>query len=195
MYGFGVEFPVGLVNLSICLSSIYANYINGRWRELENLTSPHEAHHSSRFMRTCHTHFGVPSTGIVPAGGMTKKDIISMCCLSSFAWIFPTILAVHFFALAFLVITFWSKECVIIGIEGLMSSGSVTNVTGTCFRMRNTILLNCPHEHLVSLRTQHRQLVFPPQYEDSTTCLMTFVNHPGISGVAYFVVECLALFP
>ena len=77
--------------------------------------------------------------GIVPAGGITKKDIISMCCLSSFAWIFPTILAVHFLAFAFLAITFWSKECVITGIEGLMSPESVTNVTGTLFRMRNTI--------------------------------------------------------
>ena len=37
-----------------------------------------------------------------------------------------------------LAITFWSKECVITGIEGLISSGSVTNVTGTLFRMRNT---------------------------------------------------------
>jgi len=35
-----------------------------------------------------------------------------------------------------LAITFWSKECVITGIEGLISSGSVT---GTLFRrMRNT---------------------------------------------------------
>jgi len=40
-----------------------------------------------------------------------------------------------------------------------MSSGSVTYVTGTLLRMRNTILLDCLHEHLVSLRTQHRQLV------------------------------------
>jgi len=35
--------------------------------------------------------------------------------------------------------TFWSKEeCVITRIEGFMSSGSVANVTGTMFRMRNT---------------------------------------------------------
>ena len=55
------------------------------------------------------------------------------------------------------------------------------------------VLLDCcPHEHLVSLCTQHRQLVFPPQYEDSTTCLMTFVNQLGISGVASFVAKCLA---
>jgi len=62
---------------------------------------------------------------------------MSLCYLSTFAWIFPAISAVHFLAFAYLAITFWSKECVIIGIEGLMSSGSVTNVTGTLFRMRN----------------------------------------------------------
>ena len=39
------------------------------------------------------------------------------------------------------------------------------------------VLLDCcPHEHLVSLCTQHRQLVFPPQYEDSPTRLRTFLN-------------------
>jgi len=64
--------------------------------------------------------------------------------------------AVHFLALAFLAITsFWSKECVITESEGITSSGFVTNVTDTLFRMRN-ILLDCPHEHLASLRTQHQ---------------------------------------
>ena len=83
-----------------------------------------------------------------------------MCCLSSFAWIFPTILAVHFFALAFLVITFWSKECVIIGIGGLMSSGYKRDWHTA--QDEAHIWLDCPHEHFVSLCTQHRQLVFPP---------------------------------
>jgi len=75
-----------------------------------------------------------------------------------------------------------------------MSSGYVT---GTLFRKRNTfcISLNCTHEHLVSLRTQHRQLVFPPQYEDGPTRLKTFPDQPDIYGVASFVAECLALFP
>jgi len=36
------------------------------------------------------------------------------------------------------------------------------------------ILLDCLHEHCVSIRTHHRQLVFPPQYEDSPTRLRTF---------------------
>ena len=57
------------------------------------------------------------------------------------------------------------------------------------------ILLDCPHEHLVSLCTQHRQLVLPPQCEDSPTRLRTFLNQPDTYGVAYFVAECLALFP
>jgi hypothetical protein len=38
--------------------------IIGSWKELDNLT-PHDNHHSSRIMRTYHTHFGVP-LGIAP---------------------------------------------------------------------------------------------------------------------------------
>ena len=56
------------------------------------------------------------------------------------------------------------------------------------------ILLDCPHEHLISLCTQHRQLVFPPQNGDSPTRLRTFLNQPDIYGVASFVAECLVLF-
>jgi len=82
------------------------------------------------------------------------------------------------------------------GIEGLMSSGSVTGVAGAHpVQDEEHILLDCPHEHLVSIRTQHRQLVFPSQYEDSPTRLRTFLNQPNIYAVASFVAECLALFP
>jgi len=84
------------------------------------------------------THISVYLWGIILDGGMTEKEIKSLCCLSTFAWTFPATSAVHFLAFAFLAITFWSKECVITGIEGLMSSGYVTNVTGTLFRMTNT---------------------------------------------------------
>ena len=52
------------------------------------------------------------------------------------------------------------------------------------------ILLDCPHEHLVSVCTKHRQLVFPPQTEDSLTRLRTFLNQLDIHGVAPFVAEC-----
>ena len=106
------------------------------WRELANLT-PHENHHMSRTMRTYHSIL-VNLWGLLLAGGMTEKEITSLCYLSTLAWIFPTFSAAHFLAFAFLVITSWSKECVITGIEGLMSSGFVTTMTGTLFRMRNT---------------------------------------------------------
>ena len=121
------------------------------------------------------THILVYLWGLLLAGGMTEKEIVNLCYLSTFAWIFPTISAVHFLAFAFLAITFWSKECVITGIEGLMSSGFVTDVTGTLFRMRNTVFWTvCMNILLARLCTQHRHLVFPPQYEDSPTRLRTF---------------------
>jgi len=41
------------------------------------------------------------------------------------------------------------------------------------------ILLDCPHERLVSLCTQHRQLIFPPQYEKSPTRLAEDFYEPA----------------
>jgi len=56
------------------------------------------------------------------------------------------------------------------------------------------VLLDCPHDHLVRLRTQ-QQLVFPPQFEDGPARLRTLMNQPDIFGVASFVAKCLALSP
>ena len=85
------------------------------------------------------------------------------------------------------------------GIEGLMSSGSVTceldvNSDWHTIQDEEHILLDCPHEHLVRLRTQ-QQLIFPPQFEDGPARLRTFMNQFDIFGVASFVAKCLALFP
>jgi hypothetical protein len=58
---------------------------------------------------------------------------------------------------------FLVQSCVITGIEGLqvMSSGFVTNVTGTLFRMRNTICWTVRMNILLAFaHAQHRQLVF-----------------------------------
>jgi hypothetical protein len=52
-------------------------------------------------------------------------------------------------------------------------------------------MLDCPREHLVSLRTQ---LVFPTQYEDSPTRLRIFLKQPVVYGVASSVAECLSPF-
>ena len=100
----------------------------------------------------------------------------------------------HFLAFAFLVINFWFKECIITGIEVLRPYELRTRDWHSV-QDEEHILLDCPHEHLVSACTQHRQLAFPPQYEDSPARLRTFLNQPGIYSVASFVAKCLALFP
>jgi len=72
----------------------------------------------------------------------------------------------YFLAFAFLAITFWSKECVITGTEGLTYELRICdNCDWHTVQNEEHSLLDCPHEHLVSLPTQHRQLIFPSQYE------------------------------
>jgi len=130
-------YSIARVYKSETVSSLCANISLGAG---ESLTIEHHMRltHTSRIMRTYHTHFGVP-LGIAPGWWDDRKRNHQQPVLPiTFAWIFPTISAVHFLAFAFLAITFWSIECVITGIEGLVGSGSVTNVTGILFRMRNT---------------------------------------------------------
>jgi len=88
---------------------ILREHIIGGWKELDILT-PHETHHSSRFMKTYHTYCLVYLWGLFLAGGMTEKEITSVCCLFTFAWIFPTITAVQFLAFAFPAITSGPKN-------------------------------------------------------------------------------------
>jgi hypothetical protein len=129
-------------------------------------------------MRTYHTHFGIP-LGIAPGWWDDRKrnhkPVLPIYLRLDISQIFPAISAVLFLAFAYLAIIFWSKECVIKGIKGLMSSGSrCDKCDWHSVQDEEHILLDCPHEHLVSLRTKHRHLVFPPQYEDSPTRLRTF---------------------
>jgi hypothetical protein len=74
------------INLKQFELTLCEQIIIGSWRELDDLT-PHDNHHSSRIMRTYHTHFGIP-LGIAPGWWDDKKKIISLCYLSIFAWIF-----------------------------------------------------------------------------------------------------------
>jgi hypothetical protein len=71
---------------------------------------------------------GVYLWGSLLADGMTEIEIISLCYLSTFAWTFPAISAVHFLSYTFLATTFWSRECVMTGTESLLSSGSGNRV-------------------------------------------------------------------
>jgi len=140
---------------------VATSFIIGSWRGLDNLT-PHDNHHSSRIMRTYHTHYGVP-LGISPGWWDDRKRN------------HKPVLPIYF--------------CLDIS-NNLSRALSCLRLSGHNFpvqRMRHNrnrrpyelricdkcdwhyaqdeehILLDCPHEHLVRLRTQHRQLVFPPQ--------------------------------
>jgi len=70
--------------------------------------------------------------------------------------------------LTILTVLAWQSHCLtddglFCNSNDLMSSGSVTNVTGTLSRMRNTFCWTVRMNSLfnVSLCTQHRQLIFP----------------------------------
>ena len=79
-------------------------HIIGGWRDLDILT-PHEAHHSSRIMKTYHTHFGVPLGNT--SGWWDDRKKKSKACVASL----PSLghsqpSAEHFLAFAFLATTF-----------------------------------------------------------------------------------------
>ena len=122
------------------------------------------------------THILVTLWGMLLAGGgMTEKEVTSLYCLTTFTLIFPTISAcLHILAIAFRAIT-----CFLVQRTRHHRNGRPYELRICDWHSvqdEEHILLDCPHEHLVSLRTQHRQLVFPPQNEDSPTRLRTILN-------------------
>jgi len=167
-------------------------HIIGGWRDLDILT-PHEAHHSSRIMKTYHTHFGVPlgnTSGWWDDRKRNQKPVLPLYLRLDI----PSNL---------------SRALSCLGLSGhnflVQRMRHDRNRRPYEFRIcdrcdwhtiqdEEHILLGCPHEHLVRLRTQ-QQLIFPPQFEDGPARLRTFMNQPDIFGAASFVAKCLALFP
>ena len=114
-------------------------HIIRNWRDLDNFT-PYEAHHSSRIMRTYHTHFGVP-LGKTPGWWDDRKRNHKPVLPLYLRMDIPSNLSRALSCLRLTGHNFLVQRMrhdVMTGIEGLMSSGSVTDVTGTLFRMRNT---------------------------------------------------------
>jgi hypothetical protein len=117
-------------------------------------------------------------------GGMTEKEIKSLYYLSTFAWTFPATSAKQFLAFAFLDTTLFL-------VQRMRHDRNIRpyelRICDRCdwhtIQDEEHILLDCPHEHLVRLRTQ-QQLVVPPQWEDGPARLRTFMNQPDIFGVA-----------
>jgi len=161
----------------------FREHIIGGWRDLDFLT-PHEAHHSSRIMRTYHTHFGVP-LGNTPGWWDDRKRIQKLLPLylrldnpSNLSRALSCLrLSGHNFL-----------------VQRMLHDRNIRpyelRICDRCdwhtIKDEEHILLDCPHEHLVRLRTQ-QQLIFPPQFDDGPARLRTFINQPDIFGVASFV--------
>jgi len=171
---------------------ILREHIIGGWRQLDNLT-PQEAHHSSRIMRTYHTHFGAP-LGNAPGWWDDRKrhhkPVLPLYLRSDISNDLSRALS-----------------CLRLSCHNFLVQRMRHDRNRRPYELRicdkcdwhtvqdeEHVLLDCPHDALVSLRARH-QLVFPPHYEDGPTRLRTFLNQPNVSGVASFVAECLALFP
>ena len=79
-------------------------------------------------------------------------------------------------------------------LEGILSSGYVTNVTGTLFRMRNTFCWTARIINILSAFAHSTaSLSFHLSMRDSPSRLRIFFNQPDVYGVASFVAECLSL--
>jgi len=85
------------------------------------------------------THILVYLWGILLDGGMTEREIKSLPVLPLYLRLdIPSNLSRAPSCLRLSGHNFLVQRSVMTGIEGLMSSGSVTDVTGILFRMRNT---------------------------------------------------------
>ena len=192
--------PYDLARLSISnnSSSICANISLGAGESCLDNLKPHETHHINRSMRTYLTHFGVPLE-IAPGWWYDRKR--------NHKPVLPRERALYL-RLDISNNLSCALSCLRLSGHNFLVQRMRHNrnrrpyglrICDKCDRhsvqVEKHILLDCPHEHLVRLRTQHRQLVFPPQYEDSLTRLRTFLNQPDNFDVASFVAKCLALFP
>ena len=162
------------------------------WRNLDDLT-PHEPHHSSRIMRTYHTHFGVP-LGTAPGWWDDRKRHEKP--------LLPFYLRMDMSNSLSRALSCLRLSCHNFLVQRMRCDRNRRpyefRICDKCdwhtVQDEEHILLDCPHEQLVSLRTRHH-ILFPPQAQDGTTRLRDFINQPDTSGVASFVAECLALFP
>ena len=71
-------------------NSLRSLYVNTSLGAGENLTNWHHMRlNTPAELWGLITHILVCLWGLFQAGGMTEKEITSLCCLSTFAWIFP----------------------------------------------------------------------------------------------------------
>jgi len=154
---------------------ILCEHIIGGWRDLDILT-PHEAHHSSRIMRTYyHIYFGVP-LGNTPGCWDDRKRNQEPVLPLYLRLDIPSNLISR------------ALSCLRLSGHNFLVQRMRHDRNRRPYGLRicdrcdwhtiqdeEHIMSDCPHEHLVRLRTQ-QQLIFPPQFEDGPARLRTFMN-------------------
>jgi len=134
-------------------------YIIGGWRDLDMLT-PHEAHHSSRIMRTYHKHFDVPlgnTSGWWDDRNRNQKPVLPLYLrLDILSNLSRALSCLRFSGHIFLVQRMRHDR---------NRRPYELRICDRCDRHtiqdEEHILLDCPHEHLVRLRTQQRTACLP----------------------------------
>jgi hypothetical protein len=153
-------------------------HIIGGWRDLDILT-PHEAHHSSRIMRTYHTHFGVPlgnTSGWWDDRKRNQKPVLPLYLRLDI----PSNLS-------------RALSCLRLSGHNFLVQGMRHDRNRRPDELR--ICDRCDWHTIQDEEHILPYLIFPPQFEDGPARLRTFMNQPDIFGVASFVAKCLALFP
>ena len=145
------------LSINDSLNSLFMNISLGAGKIL----TPHEAHHSSRIMRTYHTHFGVPlenTTGWWDDRKRNQKSVLPLYLRLDI----PSNLS-------------RALSCLRLSGHDFLVQRMRHDRNRRPYELRicdrcdwhtnqdeEHILLDCPHEHLVRLHIQ-RQLIFPPQ--------------------------------
>ena len=176
-------------NLKQCELTLREHIIGG-WRELDNLAPP-ETPIQQSYEDLSHR-FGVP-LGIVPGWWDDRKRNYKPALPLYLRLDIPSNLSRALSCLRLSGHNFLGYRMQKTGIEGLMSSGSVTNMTGTLFRIRNT-----------SCWTARMNIMFASAHSTASwsshlsmriaqlVCRPFWTNQIVWCGL--FVAECLALF-
>jgi hypothetical protein len=128
------------------------------------ILTPHEAHHSSRIMRTYHTHFGVPlgnTFGWWDDRKRNQKPVLPLYLRLDI----PSNLSRALSCLRLSGHNFLVRKMRHDRNRRPYELRICDRYDWHTIQDEEHILLDRPHEHLIRLRTQ-QQLIFPPQFED-----------------------------
>ena len=169
--------------------TVLQQHVINDWRVLDGLT-PQEPHDSSRIMRTYHTHFGIPlgsAPGWWDEQKRSRKPILPLYLRADIP---------HR--------SLRSLSCLRLSGHTLRVETRRHHPNRCAYELRicdkcdwhtvqdeEHIILDCPNEHLINLRTEFQHL-FDSIPANSTARLRDFINQADACGVASFVHRCLS---